>query len=364
MRILRNYALKELIGPFLLSLLIFTFILLMGNMIQMADLVITKGVNILDILRLLGWLVPYLLSFTIPMSVLTSVLLAFGRLSQDNEILTMRASGFSLYKIIVPVIIIGLIFSLLSFILNNNFIPQAHYATRRIAKEVGIKNPASVLESGTFIKAFEKYIIFVYKIKGNKLYNIRIYEPQENRPTRTIIAEKGEFVAAEDKQMIKLKLMDGVSDEPNPSDPSSYYKLNFKTYYITLDLSQDFAQQKIQKKPKDMPIKELREELKKLSQLNISTTPIVTEIYKKISISFSCLAFIIISLPLAIKTKKSAKSTGFGISLMIILIYYLLFIGAEAISLRKVIAPELAMWIPNAVLFTIGIILTYFTVEK
>lgn len=364
MRTLRNYTLKELTGPFFLSLFIFTFILLMGNMIKMADLVITKGVNIFDILRLLSWLVPYLLTFTIPMSVLTGVLLGFGRLSQDNEIFTMRICGFSLYRIMFPVIIIGLIFSLLSFILNNKFIPQAHYETRRIAKEVGIKNPASVLESGTFIKAFEKYIIFVYKIKGNKLYNIRIYEPQDDRPTRTIIADRGEFLTGESNQMVKLKLTDGTSDEPNPSDPSSYYKLNFKTYYITLDLSENAAEQKIQKKPKDMSIKELREELKKLSELNINTVPLLTEIYKKISISFSCLAFVMISLPLAIKTKKSAKSMGFGISLLIMLIYYLLFIGSEALSLRKIIPPELAMWIPNAVLLTVGLILTYFTVEK
>lgn len=364
MKILRNYIIQELIGPFLLSLFIFTFILLMGNMIKMADLVITKGVDIRDITRLLGWLIPYLLSFTIPMSILTAVLMGFGRLSQDNEILTMRASGFSLYRIMFPVIILGLIFSLLSFILNDKFIPQAHFATRRIAKEVGIKNPASILEAGTFIKAFKKYIIFVYKIKSNNLYNIRIYEPQDNRPTRTIIAERGEFIPDETKQMIKLKLMDGTSDEPNPSDPASYYKLNFKTYYITLDLSQDFTYQNIQKKPKDMNIYELKKEIEKLEKHKINILPLLTEIYKKISISFSCLVFIIVGLPLAIKTKKSTKSTGFGISLIIIIAYYLLFAGSEALSLRKIIRPELAMWIPNAVLFTIGLVLTYFTVEK
>jgi lipopolysaccharide export system permease protein len=336
----------------------------MGNMIRLADLVITKGVHILDILKLLGWLIPYLLSFTIPMAILTAILLGFGRLSQDNEMQAMRASGVSLYRIMFPVIIIGLIFSLLSSILNNRLLPEAHFAIRRIAKGIGIKNPASVLEPGTFIKAFEKYIIFVYKIKGNKLYNIRIYEPQENRPTRTIIADRGEFVPVKGKQMIKLKLIDGTSDEPNPSDPTSYYKLNFKTYYITLDLSQDYSQQQIQKKPKDMSAEELRKEIKKLKKLNINTIPLLTELYKKVSISFSCLAFVVIGLPLAIKTKKGAKSAGFGISLLVIIIYYLLFAGSEALALRKIIRPELAMWIPNAVLFTIGLILIYFTVEK
>ena len=364
MRILRNYTLKELLFPFFLSLAIFTFVLLMGNIIKMTDLVIIKGVNIVDILHLLLWLAPYLLSFTLPMAVLIAVLLGFGRLSQDNEVLAMRASGFSLYRIMFPIIIIGLIFSLFSFILNDRFIPQARYATRRIVKEIGFKNPAAVLEPGTFIKAFEKYIIFVYKIKGNTLYNIRIYEPQENRPTRTIIADRGEFIPLKDKQIIQLKLMDGTSDEPNPADPSSYYKLNFGTYYITLDLSQEQDQQKVQKKLKDMSIDELRKEIKRLGQLDVNTIPILTEIYKKISMSFACLAFVIVGLPLAIKTKKTTKSIGFGISILVILVYYLLFAGSEALALRKVIRPELAMWIPNAVLITMGLILTYFTVEK
>lgn len=364
MKILRNYALKELLYPFFFSLFIFTFVLLMGNMIKLADLVITKGVDLIDILHLLGWLVPYLLSFTVPMALLTSILLGFGRLSQDNEILAMRASGVSLYKIMFPVVMFGLLFSLSSFLLNDRVLPQAHFASRRIAKEIGIKNPSSILEAGTFIKAFKKYIIFVYKIKGNKIYNIRIYEPQDEKPTRTIIADKGEFVPVEGKQMIKLKLFNGTSDEPNPNNPSSYYKLNFKTYYITLDLSANYKQEEIQKKPKDMSIEELQNETDKLKQLNISTIPLLTEIHKKISISFSCLAFVFVSLPLAIKTKKSSASAGFGISLAIIIIYYLLFAGSEALALRKIIQPELAMWIPNAVLLTIGAILIYFTVEK
>ncbi len=94
MRILRNYILKELLWPFLLSLVIFNFVLLMGNLIKLAELMVNKGVSIIFVLKLFLFLIPSLLSLTIPMAVLTATLLAFGRLASDNEITSMRASGF------------------------------------------------------------------------------------------------------------------------------------------------------------------------------------------------------------------------------------------------------------------------------
>ena len=122
MRILRNYVLKELMGPFIISLAVFIFILLIGNLLQTADKVIAKGVAITDILRLFASWIPYLLRYALPMSLLTAILLTFGRFSSDNEIIAMRASGFSLYRIINPIIVIGLILSLFSIILNDRLI--------------------------------------------------------------------------------------------------------------------------------------------------------------------------------------------------------------------------------------------------
>ena len=112
MKILRKYLIREIIVMFLFSLTIFTFTLVIGNIIKLAELVINRGVDIKLVGRLFLYLIPFLLSYTIPMSMLTSVLLVFGRLSGDNEIIAIRASGINIYRLSVPLLMVGLLFSL------------------------------------------------------------------------------------------------------------------------------------------------------------------------------------------------------------------------------------------------------------
>ncbi|MFA6384533.1 MAG: LptF/LptG family permease, partial [Candidatus Omnitrophota bacterium] len=178
MKILRNYVLKEFIGPLLGSLLVLTFVMILGNLVKIADLVINKGVDLWSVVKLFLYMMPALLTYTLPIATLIAVLLSLGRLSGDNEIVTMRASGINLFHIVLPLMVTGLILSLVLLIFNDRLVPYAHFAQRKTLVEVGTKNPAAALEPGIFINSFDKYILFIYSIEGNKLNNIRIYEPQ------------------------------------------------------------------------------------------------------------------------------------------------------------------------------------------
>ena len=155
MKILRKYIIKEIIVMFLFSLAIFTFTLVIGNIIRLAELVINRGVDIKLVSRLFLYLIPFLLSYTIPMCILTGVLLVFGRLSGDNEIIAIRASGINIYRLSVPLLMVGLLFSLFSIVLADKIIPQMHFESRKIIKNIGVKTPAAYLEPGTFIKSFK-----------------------------------------------------------------------------------------------------------------------------------------------------------------------------------------------------------------
>jgi len=360
MKILRNYLLKEFIGNLVLGLGVLTFVMLLGNLIKIADLVIRKGVNIYVVGKLLLFMMPYLLTYTLPIAALAAVLLSLGRLSGDNEIIAIRASGINIFTLIFPVLVIGIILSLVLVVFNDRVIPYAHFATRKTLTDVGIKNPTAALEPGVFINSFQKYILFIYRIDENKLTNIRIYEPQgEGKAARTIVARRGEFIAVPETNSIKLKLIDGTSDEPDPEDPNSFYKLNFKTYFMTLSLGQAQDAQELGKKPKDMTIAELNQEVTKLKNEGVDPAPLITEINEKISLAFSCFVFILLGLPLAIITRRREKSINFSIAFLIVGVYYLLLIGSEAISLQGYLNPKLAMWIPNILLGLIGLILTF-----
>ena len=363
MRILRTYLLKELFWPFILSLAILTFIMLTGNLVTLFNLVINKGVSLVLVSKLILLLIPNILTYALPLAILSATLLTIGRLAADNEIVAIRASGINLYKLCFPIIIIGLVASLASIPLNDRLKSNCLYASRKMVKQIGLKSPTAFLEAGTFIRTFQNHIIFIYGIHQNKLTNIRIYQPEEGKPTRTIIANRGEFLPIPEKDIVKLKLMDGTSDEPNLKDPDAFYKLNFKTYYLTLDISG--GAQNMQKKLKDMSIKELRQKIRELAKDKIEdTTPIITEINKKLSFSFASFAFVLIGLPLAIWTRRREKFVGIGLSIGVFVAYYILFLAGEVLSIRRLIYPGLGVWLADIVLISVGLILIFWTMRK
>ncbi len=361
MRILRNYVLKEFLSAFLISVFVLTFVMILGNLIKVAELIITKGVSLMIAGKLFFFMLPFLFSFVLPISTLSGVLLSIGRLSSDNELIAIRSSGVNLSKILLPLLTTGLILSLFLIILNNEIIPLSHHKSRQTLMEIGSKNPTAALEAGTFITAFEKFIIFIYHIDGNKFSNIRIYEPQgENKPPRTIIAKKGEFILLPEKKMLKLKLIDGTSDEINPKNPENFYKLNFKTYFMNIDFKKEESK-KVNKKSKDMTLQELREQRYDFQEKGIDTAPLLTEIYKRSSLAFSCLVFVLIGAPFAMITHRREKSINFGFTFLIIAFYYLMLMGFETLSIEGTMPPGIAMVMPNIIFGGIGALMLYKT---
>ena len=357
MRIIRNYILRECIIPFFMALVVLTCVFLLGNLVQLANLVINKGVSMAMVGHVFLLMIPLFLGYTIPIACLVSVILALSRFSSDNEIIAMRASGIHLGRLLAPLVILGIIASLILIVLNERVIPYAHHQQRRALKNLGAENPAALLEAGMFIHAFENQIIFIHKIEGNQMYNVTIYQPKPDGPTRTIIARRGEFTPVPGKDQIKLKLMEGTSDEPNLENPDNFYKLNFKDYFMTLDLSKDGKE--IEKKPQSMTFKELKEEMARLDRLFIDTTRLRTEYFRKIAWSFSPLIFILIGFPLAVITNRREKSANIVLAILCFAFYYLVSLGCEALSKKGIAPPALIMWTPNMIAGFSAVLLNY-----
>ncbi len=346
MRILRAYILREHVGPFGVTLAGLTAVLLIGNIIKFAELVIAKGVSVFDILRLVIYLMPYMLGFTIPMACLIAIILAFGRLSTDYELIAMRASGIAPIRLVFPLLMVGLVISALLLIINDRIAPEAHLAFRRQLKSIGIKQPTAYLEAGTFIKDFPPYVIFVYQVEGKKLYNVRIYEPQPNGPTRTIIAERGEFERLTSKRGVQLVLSDGTVDEWDPLHPGSFYKVTFSTYRMTLRSDQDDPE-RVGKKLREFTFKELLEERRHLKTQEIETVPVSLELHRKIASSFAAFIFVTFGLALGLRSHHHERLIGFLWIFGIFIVYYLGMVGTNALALKGWLPPWLAMWVPN-----------------
>ena len=348
MRTLRVYVLREHAAPFFVTMGGLTAVLLVGNIIKFAELVVSKGVSPFDILRLMLYLIPYMLTFTVPMACLIAMVLAFGRLSTDYELIAIRASGVAPIRLVFPMLTVGLIISAALLIVNDRVAPASHLAFRRQLKAIGIKQPTAYLEAGTFIKEFPPYIIFIYHVEGRKLHNVRIYEPQPNGPTRTIIAERGEFERLASRQGVQLKLYDGTIDQWDPMHPGSFYKAAFGDYAMTLRSDREDPQ-RINRKIRELTFKELVQERARLTAEGIDALPVSLELHRKVAASFAAMVFVCFGLALGLRLHHHERLTSFMWILMIFMVYYLATIGMNAIALKAWLPAWLAMWTPTLI---------------
>lgn len=359
MKLLRSYTIRELVTPFCLALLFFTFIFIVGNLVKIADMIINKGVNFLDVFRIIVLLVPRLFSFTLPTATITAILLVFGTMAGNYEIIAMKASGINIFRVVLPVILISIVLSIVSLIMNDQILPKTHFAYRQAVKNILVKQPLAYIEAGRFIKEFDDYVIFVRKIDGNELKNITIYIPQEGQPTRTVLAERGEIITDPVKKTISLRLYNGTTDEPDPDDPGVFHKVDFKMTELPPLHVGDTG--KLGKKTKDMTIDELVYEMREDQKLHLGSTDLMNklkaEIHNKVAFSFAPFVFTLIGIPLALITRRGDVLVGFVLSMMIITVYYVLFAFAKTIAVEGVLLPALALWLPNILLILIGIVL-------
>ena len=164
--------------------------------------------------------------------------------------------------------------------------------------------------------------------------------------------------------MLFRSLTNGTSDEPNPKNPVNFYKLNFKTYYLTLNVDESTAPSDYtEKKPKEMNFQEIKNEVKKLGQYHVDTPALVTEFHRKISVSFASLVFVIIGIPLGIFTRRGEKTIQFAIALGVIVVYYLLMAVSMALSLKGIGNPAYWMYLPNIIIGAIGLYMLRKTME-
>ena len=359
MRILKTYVIREYLKPFLLGLSVFAFILFMGNMTQLVKMVFTHRVEAIVALKLLLYLIPFIASYSFPMAVLLSVLLAYSRLSSDNEIVAVKASGINPASLILPCVLLSLLLSLLCVKLNDTILPRATYATRELIAGVGIKKPSMFFPQRSLIENFPGHILYIQKVKGSRLYGIHISHIREKGQPASIVAQEGEILVDRDREIITLKLVHGTIDEVDEKEPYRYHRSSFNKYYLDLPLPAQ-TRAAVSKRPKDMTIRELQEKVVELRQKKMNPSPLLTEINRKLSLAFASLSFALIAAPLGLRAKRGGGSSGFGLSLLLIIIYYILFTACQILGEKGVVPPTL-IWTPNIALAAVGCFLIWRT---
>lgn len=358
------YILREIAVPFAMILFILTFVLLMGKIVQLMDLMVNKGVSIIDIAKLITFLMPSFLIFTIPISLLISVLMGMGRLSGDNEITVLKASGVSLYQLSQPVLFASLLAFLLTALVSFFLVPGGNYATKKLIFNI-VKEKASVgIKEKVFNDDFKGILIYADKIPshGEFLEGVIINDSRMIKEPSTVIAQKAYLISDPKRMTITLRLENGSSHVVDAS-LKYYRKMDFGTYDVLLDIESSMADEMKAKTKSstEMSVFELISQIGRTGLEDSVVRELSIELNKKMTIPLSCIFFGIIGLPLAITAQRSVRSRGFIIGFIIVLAYYLIQIGGEALAEMGKIPPAAGTWAPNFIFGTLG---TYLFIMK
>jgi lipopolysaccharide export system permease protein len=360
-KIIYRYIFKEIAYPFIIILFILTFVLLMGKILQIMDLVINKGVSIFSILKIILFLLPSFMLFTIPIALLISILIAMGRLSGDNEITAMKTSGISLMQLYYPVAVASLITFAFTIFTSYFLVPQSNFATKRLLFNIVQQNANIGIKEKVFNSDFKGFLFYAEKIPDNKNYmeGVIVSDNRIIGEQNTILAKKAYLVSDPESMKVKLTLEDG-SIHTVSSDLKKYRKIDFKSYDINLDLSTALASlDESSKSSTEMTVRELLEKMKKPGLDASAIRELAIEVHKKFTIPLSCIFFGMIALPLGIRGHRSVKSRGFAVGLIVVSLYYLLRIGGEAFAETGYISPAFGVWAPSFIFALMGTSLLY-----
>lgn len=363
MNILQGYFLRQVVSIFFITTGLFVGILFLGNMLKVMNL-LTAGIGFTVIMKFLLYTVPFMLTYAIPMGILTATLLCFSRFSAENEITAVRASGISLGYIIRPVILFSFLLVIISFFNNTCWRPRANFKGRYLLISHGIDNPFSTIIPGRFNDLMPGYEIYVKEHRGETLYKLIIYKFQENNLAGIVTAERGYIIKKDLKWILLLK--NGNVEDINQD--GSINRIDFDTYNIVLGdvKSKNLV---LMKKERERTNKELRfvidDLIKKMQvrnmefkqQITREISGIRTRIHNRIALSFASLIFAMIGIPSGLRLHRRETSAGVGVSLILIAAYYFLITLIESFKFTPEVYPWIMIWIPDVLFGMAAVIL-------
>ena len=345
--------------PFLLGIIIFTFILLAARILKLVEMVVNKGVPLSQIFQIFLHVTPAFFEVTVPMAFLLALFWAMGRLSSDREIIALKSCGVSLYQIAIPIGVCTIIVLSGSFVLTLLVRPWSNSTLKQVFYEVAKSRVTAGLKDKTFNDAFEGLVIYTEEIQppGTILQGIMIADTREPQQKSTIFANSGLIIISEDSRLLTIKLLNGTIHSVDLQG-KSYQTTRFSVYDITLNLTTAFPEaRKPDRDPQDMPLKELQQIIREKAANQQSARDELVEWHRRFALPFANVIFGLLAIALGTQSFWSLRSHGFAASLGVILCYYLLLTVGEALGKKGGLPPALALWLPNVTLGSIGFFL-------
>jgi len=369
MKIFTRYFFRELFGPFFVGLGFFIFILILNPIIQLIDRLIVKNVPLKEVLLLFLYLIPSTVAIALPMATLIAVLMSYGRMSSDSEVIAMRASGISYLRIFYPAILMSIFISFVGIVFNDTLLPKGNYAFVKLYREIVQRKPLTELNEHTITPVYSrrtKRFIGIDKIdeKNNEMKGIEIYERDDRTgESKTINAESGKWLESIERRnnkgnlilIMRLQLNNGYIQQPSKDNLNEFSNIPFKKFIINFPQRIEYSTKEVSKGPREKTSSEIMQDIKAhYKRSKKRPHKLWVEYHKRFSIPFAALAFVLIGLPFSIVSGRSGKSISLGVSIIIIFIYYLFYTFGEGIGRSGKLNEIIALWLVNVLFFLAG----------
>ncbi|MDD9949371.1 MAG: LptF/LptG family permease, partial [candidate division Zixibacteria bacterium] len=375
---LYRYVFKAHVGPFLFSFVITTFILVMDIIFQIADLIIGKNLDLFIVLEVFFLNLAWIVAVSIPMSVLVASLMAFGRLSADNEVTALKAGGVSFFQMVSPVLVAGILLGSGHLFFMDVILPEANYRARSLMNDIHRARPTLLFTQNIFMKDIPGYSILIDRVnpRNNEIHSITIYETGNLRYPRLMTAKSGEFHVNETGSRLDLMLYDGELLQQDESS-GRYLKEIFERQRFTIRTEPAGVQRSEAgiRGDRELNIEMMRARIDEWQQeIDVASAKMVpgpvypdakadsleaertraertvslrqrqknsyiVEIHKKYAISAACFVFVLIGAPLGVRIRRGSIGVSVGVSLCFFLLYWACLLGGEELADRDMIDP-------------------------
>ncbi|HSI85938.1 MAG: LptF/LptG family permease [Candidatus Methylacidiphilales bacterium] len=365
MRTIYAYLFREIFSVAFATVSVLTFLLVLVNVFKdVFEMLLYSEVSVWIIFKLVVLLIPFALIFTLPSGILLSVLLVYGRMSQDREILALKASGIGIFWIAAPAILISLSFSVLSLTINAYLAPVCRNEFREIGYQLATTTPMAFFAAESAIDRFPGMKIWVGKKSGATLQDVHIWQMNDkNQVFRYVRAEEGNIRPDRRNQQLLIVLKNARQEDRDSVEPADIAKFKpaakAEEYSLPLSLS-NFLERVRSRSASRLTLMEIHNMLMSDKEIaTINPTPYLTEYQKRLAFSFSCFTCVLVGIPLAIQAQRRETSVGVALAVTIFFSYWAIMSVAEALKNQINAYPDLLIWMPNIMFQTLGFILLW-----
>jgi lipopolysaccharide export system permease protein len=338
----------------------------MSQLPVITNYVVNYQIGIMTVGRLLAYAMPFFLQFVLPMSIMIAVLLTFLRMSGDMEIVALKAGGVTIYRLLPPVLVFGLIGTLLTGLIAVYALPNGRKATKELLFEVASSHVDIGLKPRQFIDSFKGVVLYVHAIDPNTkiLKDVFIEDRRSPDLAITVVAPSGRISFDPVHFSVNLRLKEGSIHQVNLKETRAN-DMKFDTYDIRLEMQRKVDG--LDQRPmhvEEMGLFELYRSIKGNKHKDEKYYKALLELHKKFSLPAACLALGILAVPLGIRARSSKRAYGVGLGLLFFLLYYILLSTGWVLGESGAYPPAIGMWVPNLLSLAVGIVLLVRTANE